>query len=170
MRHYFKIWFLMAKNAFLGWSVTRNVFTVFLLGKLVRYISYFGFLYFLVKGSNGLLGYSQNQALFVTATYVFIDTFSQFLFRHVYSFRGLVISGDFDQILIKPINPLFRVLMGGPDPIDFVTLPPIIAVLIWIGSSMHPSAIQIFSYFLLLVNAFIISTAFHIIVVTCGGR
>lgn len=168
IKFYFKIWRLMAKNAFLGWSVSRNVFAVFLTGKLIRYISYFGFLYFLVKGSGGFLGYNQNQVLFVTATYIFIDTTAQFFFRSVYSFRGLVISGDFDQILIKPVNSLFRVLLGGPDPIDFVTLPPILFVLIWIGSSMHPTTFQIFLYILLFLNAILISASFHIFVVGVG--
>ncbi len=158
----------MAKNAFLGWSVNRNVFIVFLLGKLIRYLSYFGFLYFLVKGTNGFLGYNQNQVLFITATYLFVDTLAQFFFRSVYTFRPIVISGDFDLILVKPVNALFRVLLGGPDPIDFVTLPPIIFVLIWIGSTMSPNIFQIFSYFLLLINAMLISASFHILVLSIG--
>ncbi|HTK03635.1 MAG TPA: hypothetical protein VL401_02590, partial [Alphaproteobacteria bacterium] len=84
----------MAKNSLLGWSINRHVFLVFLLGKTVRYISFFGFLYFLIKGTNGFLGYSQNQVLFFTATYVMVDTIAQFFFRSVYSFRPQIISGD----------------------------------------------------------------------------
>ena len=168
IKYYFKIWMLMAKNAFLGWSVNRNVFLVFLTGKIIRYIFSFSFLYFLVKGSNGFLGYSQNQVLFVTATYLFIDTVAQFFFRSVYSFRPLVVSGDFDLILAKPVNALFRVLLGGPDPIDFITLPPLIFVLIWIGSSLHPDILNILYYLLLLANGLLIAAAFHIAVLSIG--
>lgn len=164
-KYYFKIWKLMARNAFLGWSANRNVFFVFLLGKLIRYISYFGFLYFLVNGSNGLMGYSQNQALFVTATFIFIDTLAQFFFRSVYTFRNLVVSGDFDLILVKPANSLFRVLMGGPDPIDLVTIPPILFILIWIGASLHPTILHTTLYILLVLNSILIYASFHILVV-----
>ncbi len=159
---------MMAKNALLNWSTNRNVFLVFLIGKIIRYISYFGFLYFLVKGTNGFLGYTQNQVLFVTATYTFVDTVAQFFFRSVYTFRPLVISGDFDLILVKPANALFRVLLGGPDPIDLITIPPLIFVLILIGSSLNPSLLQVLSYILLLLNAFLIATAFHIFVLGFG--
>ncbi|HET7099315.1 MAG TPA: ABC-2 family transporter protein [Patescibacteria group bacterium] len=158
----------MAKNALMGWSVNRNVFLVFLLGKTIRYFSYFGFLYFLVRGSNGFLGYNQNQVLFITATYIFIDTVAQFFFRSVYTFRSIVVSGDLDLILIKPVNALFRVLLGGPDPIDFVTIPPILFVVIWIGSLMHPTTLQVLLYILLLINGLLISAAFHIVVLSIG--
>lgn len=164
--YYFKIWKLMAKNAFLGWSTNRNVFSVFLLGKLVRYIFYFGFLYFLVSGSGGFLNYSQKQVLFVTATFIFVDTLAQFFFRSVYSFRSLVVSGDFDLILVKPTNVLFRVLMGGPDPIDFVTLPPILFILIWIGSTLNPTLLHTIYYILLILNSLLIYAAFHILVIS----
>lgn len=165
-KYYFKIWRLMAKNALLGWSTNRNVFSIFFLGKIIRYLSYFGFLYFLVKGSNGLLGYSQNQALFVTATFIFIDTTAQFFFRSVYTFRNLVVSGDFDLVLVKPTNSLFRSLMGSPDPIDLLTLPPILFVLVWIGVSLHPTILNTMLYILLTVNSLLIYASFHILVIS----
>ena len=158
----------MAKNALLNWSVNRNVFLIFLLGKIIRYVVNFGFLYFLVKGTNGFLGYNQNQILFFTVTYVLIDTVAQFFFRNVYSFRPMIISGDFDLVLVKPLNALFRVLMGGPDPIDLVTIPPMIFVVIWIGSLLHPGIFQIFAYILLFINGLVIAAAFHIFILGLG--
>jgi ABC-2 type transport system permease protein len=158
----------MAKNSLLGWSINRHVFLVFLLGKTVRYISYFGFLYFLIKGTNGFLGYSQNQVLFFTATYVMVDTIAQFFFRSVYSFRPQIISGDFDLILVKPVNALFRVLLGGPDPIDLITIPPIIFVVVWIGSTLNPDMLHTIYYVLLVINGLLIAAAFHIAVLAFG--
>jgi ABC-2 type transport system permease protein len=159
---------MMAKNAFQNWSINRNVFIVFLIGKIIRYTAYFGFLYFLVKGTNGFLGYTQTQILFFTATYTLIDTISQFFFRSVYSFRPMVISGDFDLVLVKPLNALFRVLMGGPDPIDLITIPPIILVVVWIGSLLNPGIFQILIYILLVMNGLLIAAAFHIFVLGFG--
>lgn len=166
--YYFKIWLLMAKNALLNWSVNRGVLLVFLLGKLIRYFAYFGFLYFLVKGTNGFLGYSQNQVLFFTATYILVDTVAQFFFRNVYSFRPMIISGDFDLVLVKPLNALFRVLMGGPDPIDLITIPPIIFVTVYLGSLIGPSTIEVVYYIILVINSLLIAAAFHIAVLSFG--
>jgi ABC-2 type transport system permease protein len=168
LKYYIKIWGMMAKNALLNWSVNRNVFLVFLLGKVIRYVVNFGFLYFLVRGTNGFLGYGQNQILFFTATYVLIDTVAQFFFRNVYSFRPMIISGDFDLILVKPLNALFRVLLGGPDPIDLVTIPPILFVVIWIGSLLHPSLLNVIYYILLVLNGLLIAGAFHIFILSLG--
>lgn len=158
----------MAKNTLLNWSTNRNVFLIFLVGKIIRYIFYFGFLYFLVKGTNGFLGYSQNQILFFTATFMLIDTLAQFLFRDVYNFRPLVVSGDFDLVLVKPLNALFRVLLGGPDPIDLITIPPILIFVIWLGSLLHPSVLSTLYYVLLVFNGLIIAAAFHIFVLGFG--
>jgi len=155
----------MAKNALMSWDVSRYVLFVFLLGKTIRYISYFGFLYFIVRASNGLMGYSQNEALFITVTFVFVDTLCQFFFRSVYTFRNSIVTGDFDLVLIKPLNSLFRSLFGAPDPIDFVTIPPILLLLIWIGFSLQPSLLHISYYILLILNSILIYAAFHIFVI-----
>lgn len=159
---------MMAKNSLLNWSMNRHVLLVFLLGKIIRYTFYFGFLFFLVNGSNGFLNYSKNQVMFFTATFVLLDTVAQFFFRNVYSFRPTLISGDFDLVLVKPLNALFRVLLGGPDPIDLVTIPPIIIVVVWIGSALHPNVFQVITYLILLINGLIIAAAFHVFVLGVG--
>lgn len=166
--YYFKVWLLMAKNSLLVWFISKNSLPFFLLGKIVRYVFYFGFLYFLVKQTNGLLGYESNQILFFTSTYVLIDTLGQFFFRSVYSFRPLVVTGDLDLILVKPVNPLFRVLMGGPDPVDLITIPPIIAIVVYIGSLLSPTPIQVFYFVLLVLNGLLMAMAFHIAVLSLG--
>lgn len=158
----------MARNSLLNWSANRRVLFIFLVGKIIRYIAYFGFLYLLVSGTGGILNYSKEQTLFFTATYVLIDTTAQFFFRNVYSFRRLVITGDLDLILVKPSNTLFRVLLGGPDPIDLVTIPPIILIVVWIGSSLNPGLLQILLYIALILNGLVIAASFHIFVLAFG--
>lgn len=168
MKYYVKIWLVYFKNSLLGWSINRPVLLIFLLGKVIRYIAYFGFLYFLITGGGGLFGYNKNQTLLFTATFVLIDTISQFFFRHVYSFRQLVVTGDLDLILVKPTNTLFRVLLGAPDPIDFVTIPPIIFVVIYLADSLNPNILYTIYYILLVVNGLLISAALHIFVLGFG--
>lgn len=167
-RFYIKIWFLMAKNAILSWLNKRESVIIFVFAKVVRYFFYFSFLYFLVKKTNGIAGFSANQALFFTATYSLIDTTAQFLFRSVYTFRQLIASGDFDLILLKPINPLFRSIAGGPDLMDLITIPPIIAITVYFGVMLNPSLVSFLMFILLILNAIIVSMSVHIFVVSLG--
>lgn len=165
---YFKIWKIMAKNSVSSWLSKKEAVIIFVFGKVIRYLFYFGFLYFLVKKTNGLAGYTAYQTLFFTATFTLVDTLGQFLFRSVYTFKSLIVSGDFDLVLLKPVNPLFRSLVGGPDPMDLITIPPIFAVVIYIGSFLNPTFFSVVTYLILVVNAILISMSIHIFVLSLG--
>jgi ABC-2 type transport system permease protein len=121
-----------------------------------------------MKGVNSLAGYSLNQTLFFFLTFNIIDVISQFLFREAYRFRPLIVSGDFDLIMTKPMSALFRVLMGGSDFIDFLTIPPLIFALFYVGRMLHPTTVQLLFYLLLLINGLLIATAFYITVLAFG--
>ena len=123
---------------------------------------------FLLKGTKTLAGYNLNQSVMFFITFNLIDVIAQFFFREVYRFRPLVVSGDFDHVLLKPVNALFRVLMGGADVIDLITLPPLFFATIYVGGLLSPSLAEVCIYLLLLVSGFLITTAFHIIVISFG--
>ena len=163
---YIKIWWMMSKNAFMMYFNQKSILAIFLAGKIFRFTFFIIFLYFLVSGSKGLAGYNTNQIIFFFLSFNVIDITSQFLFREVYRFRTLVVSGDLDLILTKPINPLFRILFGGADVIDLITIPPAVAATIYMGAKLGPSAVSVFLYILLIINSLLISTAFHILVVS----
>ncbi|KKQ26331.1 MAG: hypothetical protein US62_C0007G0003 [Candidatus Woesebacteria bacterium GW2011_GWA1_37_8] len=163
---YIKIWWMMSKNAFMMYFNQKSILAIFLAGKIFRFTFFIIFLYFLVSGSKGLAGYNTNQIIFFFLSFNVIDITSQFLFREVYRFRTLVVSGDLDLILTKPINPLFRILFGGADVIDLITIPPVVAATIYMGAKLGPSAVSVFLYILLIINSLLISTAFHILVVS----
>ncbi|KKQ52247.1 MAG: hypothetical protein UT19_C0006G0030 [Candidatus Woesebacteria bacterium GW2011_GWB1_39_10b] len=158
----------MSKNSFLMVLNQKNVLLIFLVGKVLRFLFFIAFLFFLVKGAENLAGYNSTQAIFFFLTFMVVDTTSQFFFREVYRFRTFVITGDFDLILAKPMNALFRVLLGGADVIDLITLPPLYAATIYVGNLLTPTPYQIFVYLLLLLTGFLITAAFHIIVISLG--
>ncbi|OGM21007.1 hypothetical protein A2955_02490 [Candidatus Woesebacteria bacterium RIFCSPLOWO2_01_FULL_37_19] len=166
--YYFKLWLFMSKNAFLVYILDRFSFSIFLFGKVMRFLMYFVFLYFLVKGTKTLAGYNVNQTIFFFLTFNVIDILAQFLYREAYRFRSLIISGGFDLVLAKPVNPLFRSLLGGADLIDLVTIPPLFVATYYVGSLLNPTFINAILYLLLLINGFIIATSFYIAVLALG--
>jgi ABC-2 type transport system permease protein len=166
--YYIKIWFLMSKNSFLVYLNQKALLFIFLFGKMARFVFFFFFLYFLLKGTGNLAGYNLNQTIFIYLTFNVVDVVSQFIFREAYHFRPLLVSGDFDLVLTKPQSALFRVLMGGADIIDFVTIPPLLYVIYYIGRMLNPTFVQVILFILLIANALLIATAFHIAILCLG--
>lgn len=156
----------MSKNSFVMVISQRLSLSVFLIGKILRFIFFFLFLFFILKGSGTLAGYSGTQVIFFFLTFNVIDVISQFLFREVYRFRPMIVNGDFDFVLVKPISALFRVLLGGADVIDLITIPPLIIATIYFGSLLKPGLVEIILYLALLMNGFLIAAAFHIVVLS----
>jgi len=168
IKYYLRIWLAISKNSLIQMMAQKKIFLLFLLGKLIRFGFFLSFIYFLVKGSGGLLQYSENQAIFFFLTFTLVDTVSQFLFREVYRFRGYLMTGDFDLVLVKPMSALFRILLGGMDPIDMVTIPPLIIAVVYVGKILDPSLLQVFYYVLLIMGGLLISMSFHIVVMAIG--
>ncbi len=166
--HYLNLWWLMSRNSFIMVLNQKLALSIFLFGKIIRFVFFLGFLYFLLQGARSLAGYTQNQAIFFFLTFNLVDVISQFLFREVYRFRPLVVSGDFDLILVKPVNALFRVLAGGADIIDLITIPPLIFAIYYVVKILNPSLVLTALYILLILNALLIATAFHIAVLSLG--
>lgn len=168
LKKYFKIWLLMSRNSFLAVFNQKIALSIFLIGKILRFFFFFAFIIFLLKGTKSLAGYNLNQTLLFFFTFNLIDTISQFLFREVYRFRPLIVSGGFDLILSKPINVLFRSLMGGADVIDLITIIPLTIATFYIAHLLNPSFLQSIYYVILILNGLVIASAFHIFVLGLG--
>ena len=165
---YLNIWWIMSRNSFSIFLSLKLSFSIFLTGKILRFIFFISFLFFILQGTKTLAGYTSNQAIFFFLTFNLVDVMAQFLFREVYRFRPLVVSGDFDLILVKPVNALFRVLMGGADVLDFITIPPIIFAVYYVGRLLSPTTSHTVLFLLLIINSLFIATAFHIAVLALG--
>lgn len=166
LKKYSKIWWLMSRNSFSMVISQRLSVAVFLIGKILRFMFFFGFLFFLLVGSKTLAGYSSNQVIFFYLTFTLVDVIAQFFFREVYRFRPLIVKGDFDYVLVKPMSALFRSLLGGADVIDFITIPPLLYAVIYYGIKLNPTFPQTILYILLVLNGLLIAAAFHIIVLS----
>ena len=136
-------------------------------GKILRFILFCAFLLLLFSKTKVLAGYNLNQVLLFYFTFSFIDSATQMLFREVYRFRQYIITGNFDMILLKPVNALFRSLFGWTDILDFITLGPFIILIIVVLTKIPGvTLVSIVSYFLLVINSLIIATSFHICVLS----
>lgn len=167
MHKYIKVWLILTINSFRSFLVSRVGAILFLTGKIIRFLFFFSFLIVLVSKTQILAGYTIWQVILFYFTFNFIDVTTQMLFREVYRFRELVLSGRLDLLLTKPVNVLFRALFGGTDLLDFLTLFPLIG---FIGFAVtripNINFFGVIFYTLLLINALIIALSFHIFVLS----
>lgn len=163
---YFHLWAKLTVNSFMTVLTSRFGASLFLIGKTLRFVFFLVFLLTLFTQTRLLATYTQTQMLFFFLTFNFIDTVTQLFFREVYRFRPMVVSGDFDLVLIKPMSPLFRALVGGADPLDLLMLIPYVGALVYVGMQLPVTVAGVVWYVLLLMNAFAIATGFHIFVLS----
>ena len=165
MKKTIKLFYLYAALYFKMIFQQRTGIVLFTLGKVIRFLFLFFMIYLVFSKTRLVKGYSLNQMIIFYLTFNIIDTASQLLFREVYRFRPLVVSGSFDLILLKPHHPFLRILVGGIDFLDLLLLFPYIFLTIFFISKIpNLSLLLTTSYFILIINSLLIATAFHIIV------
>jgi len=163
-----KIFLLFGYQSLKTTGQSRQAIFIFTLGKILRFIFLFGIIFLVFSKTKIIAGWSLKQVVILYLTFNFIDTFSQLLYREVYRFRPQVISGNLDLILVKPYHPFLRVLVGGVDFLDLLLLVPYFFLLLFFIFQEKISFFSFFLYLTLVINGFIISTAFHIFVLALG--
>jgi len=133
------------------------------------------FIFLLFGKTKVIQGYSLNQALIFYLTFNVVDSLTQILFREVYRFRPLVVSGSFDMVLLKPMHPFTKILFGGIDYMDILFIIPYFCLVIFffLKSIIFPYSFfsilsSILVYILFLFNSLILASAFHILVLALG--
>lgn len=169
MKKYSKVWWLLALQAAKTAFESRFGAVLFVIGKMVRFLLFLFFILLIASRVEKMVGYSLWQMVLFFATFNLIDTITQLFFREVYRFRSHIVAGDFDHILTKPLSPLFRSLFGGTDVLDIPIL--FLSILFIVFAAFHLENISFIhagAFLLLLLNAFLIATAFHIFVLSLG--
>lgn len=165
MNKYLNVWLRLTSASFQNFFVSRIGAILFLVGKVLRFVFFLYFLFILLSKTQVFSGYNLWQVIIFYLTYSFIDSATQTAFRDVYRFRQQIVSGNFDLILVKPVNSLFRSLLGGADLLDLITLLPFVIFIGFVAIHIpNLNIIGIFVYIILVANAIWIAMSFHIMV------
>jgi len=163
-----KIWLMFTSRAAQSALLTTWAGILFIIGKIVRFLLFFVFLFAVLSTVKNLVGYNREQIIFFFLIFNLVDMMVQFLFRGVYHFRPLVVSGDYDLDLLKPLPSFFRPIFGYTDILDFVILVPLWLYFLWFVFVNHlfTGIGDSILFFLLLFNSLILGFAFHLL--ACG--
>ena len=123
IRTFLRTWWIIAVNNFQNQLLTPGSSILFIIGKLFNFVFTFLVIVAIFSQIPNLNGYSYHQAVIVVLVLNFLDSLYGFLFRAIYMFRPVLLRGDFDLDLLKPLPATFRPLFSGP---DFLDLPPLL--------------------------------------------
>lgn len=161
-----KIWLRIALMSAQTQLLTNWAGSLFIVGKVIRFLLFFVFLFSVLSTSKTLAGFNREQIILFFLVFNLIDITVQFLCRGVYVFRPLVVSGNYDLDLLKPLPSFFRPLFGWTDILDFVTLAPLIFYFPWYLFSHHLLAggVSLLLFVLLFFNSLVLAFSFHLFV------
>lgn len=165
---YLAVWWIASRASTQVAMESRLGVILLLSGKVIRFLLFFLFLYIITTKTKALSGYNTSQVIFFFLTFNLVDVLSQMFFREVYVFRPQITTGNFDLVLSRPVNPLFRSLLGRVDILDLITLPPLVILSIVIGAKLSPTVLSSTAYLILLFNGLLLAGSFHIIVLALG--
>lgn len=169
MSRFFTIWLQSTMAEAQISFASRLGVVLFTLAKFLRFGFFIIFILLIFGRTQTLAGYSLWEIIFFYATFNLIDVVPQMFLRSTYRFRNAVVSGNFDFFMVQPISPLFRALFGGSDILDIPMLFLSIGFILYAG--LHIPVLSVGTaalYVLLVCNALLIATAFHIFVLAIG--
>lgn len=165
-----KVWRKIISLSFQDQTLTVWSTSTFVLGKVVKFLIFFIFIFSVLSEAGSLAGYTRNQVIVFFLVFNIVDISSQAIFRGVYNFRAGVMFGSFDYDLLKPLPSFFRPLFGWADIADIITLVPL-----WIGfiyfivkNGVVENPVNYPLFALTILVSFIIAFAFHLFVSGIG--
>lgn len=163
---FFKVYIFFTSRVAQQQLITNSGAIFFLLGKVLRFLLFFFFIFSIANAAKTVAGYSATQVMVFFMVFNIVDITTQFLFRGVYVFRNEVVTGNFDFDLLKPLPSIFRPIFGWTDVLDFITLIPLWIYFLYFLSANHlvNNTLSLLLFVLLLLNSLIIGFAFHLII------
>lgn len=166
MKKYWIIWLRTSLASVQGMLTHRGGVVLFLAGKWLRFGLFIWFLQLLYQRLARLDSYSFEQLLTFFLVFNLVDLVPQIFFRGIYWFRNQVVSGEFDFVLLAPMNGLFRIMTQSTDILDVPLLILVVVLLArqpidwWSGAGVMG--------LVLLVSGLVVVTAIHIGVAALG--
>ncbi len=166
LKVYWNFWFRSSAMMLQSAMATRLASALFLTGKLARISFWLVFLLALKDKIQLLAGYNIDQLIVFYLIYNVFDLLGQIFYRGIYWYRNEILTGNFDFTLLKPLNPLFQILVNHTDWLDIPAL--ILTVIFLIIKLPAVSGVELLTFLFMGILAMVLVTAIHIFVAAIG--
>lgn len=164
----FQVWVIMAKNNLQNRLLTPSSSILFILGKLFNYVFSVLIIFSIFNQVSVIKNFTLPQAIIITLIYSLIDSITQFLFRALYQFRPILIKGDFDLDLLKPLPSFFRPVLSAPDFLDIpmIIIEVIALIFFLLKYLLMPNFATILLFLPLFINGILLAFSIHLLIAT----
>ncbi len=160
---YGRVWLQLTRCSFATFASNKIDNASFLVGKIIRFLFFWLMIFAVFSYAPTIAGYGKYEMLFFVATFFFVDSASQAFLRGLYMFKQDINRGTFDSVLTQPINPLFFVMTRLTDPLDIITVVPLVGLIAYLIPQLGPvTAEGVLAYLLFLAISFCLILAIHI--------
>ena len=161
-----KVWLMIASRVAQTQLLTSWGGYLFLAGKIIRFLLYFVVLFSVLSKAVFLAGYQREQVILFFLVFNLVDVTTQAFFRGVYRFRPLVVRGNFDLDLLRPLPSFFRPVFGWTDIWDLITLIPLLGYFAWFVSKNYllSDYSTLGSFVLVFLSSLVLAFSFHLLI------
>lgn len=107
-----KIYFALIATSLRARMVYKTSFIFYIFAILVFYIGQIGLLYILLHRFHKIQGWSLGEMAFLYALLTFAHGFTNLIFAQFLHFDEMVVNGDFDRTLVRPLSPLGQIIFS----------------------------------------------------------
>lgn len=105
-----KIYLILGLSAIRCKMEYKVSFLFFVLAIFVYYFSQLGIIWVVVGKFNSIGGWNLGEMTFLYGLFIFSQGITSLCFNSLNSFEDLIINGDFDRFLVRPLSPLCQIL------------------------------------------------------------
>lgn len=155
IKKYLKIFSLSARS---------NISVTLLIKSILEYVLYFVVINFVLGNVRYFSGYSSYELNIISGVYVLLFLSYRFLYKNALIFRYLVVTRNFDLVLLKPVNSVFKLLTNKIDFEDLVVGTLLFLTLIYFAP--FPYVVLVISGIAISLTIFI--TTISLLLITSG--
>lgn len=166
IKSFYRVWVIMAKNNLQNRLLTPSSSVLFILGKLFNYFFSVLIIFSIFNQVSTIKNFTLPQAVIITLVYSLIESIIQFLFRALYMFRPILLKGDFDLDLLKPLPSFFRPIFSTPDFLDvpLIFLQTLALVYFLVHFSLVPSFATVLLFICISICGIILAFSLHLMI------
>ncbi len=165
MIRHFKIFLLLLRHTIVGQSAYRLSFALIFGGKLLRVFLYVAFADAIFRNVPEIAGWTSERIPLLILTLFILDFITGITFHRnlLYWFPEWLIKGEYDYLIVRPVNLIFLTSFRVIDFYDMLSLFGIAIIFVGYFAIAAVSLAQLIGYVILLVAAYFILFAFTLL-------
>lgn len=172
MKKYCKLFLILTRAHFIRDIAYRPSFVLALVGKFFRLGIFMLYADAIFRNVPALAGWTRASIPLLVFTLYVVEMMTGFAFHRnlLYYFARMLKSGQYDFVLVQPVNPIFLTAFAEIDTFDMIVLAVVLVIFAVYLAMQHIAALTLAGYVLLIVCANFILFSFALMLSALNFR